>query len=216
VTRLRSLKPDLATGNKRVLSDRELRFVEEYCVDLDPTLAAQRAGIVNPSDLDNGGETGRKTGRMLIRDTDIRDAVDARLAALDRRAKSNAMYVRERLVEVVERCMQKEQVMEKGIDENGKVAMVPTGEWAFNAQGANKALELLGRHHGMFGDKVVITIEHELKALSQGELDARIRRIMEEHKAIDMVPGADGVYAVIPAIPQITQGENEGGDEQSE
>jgi phage terminase small subunit len=212
MSRLRSLKPDLATGHKRVLSDRELRFVEEYCVDLEPDLAAQRAGIVTPSE-------GGYVGSRLLRDPDIRDAVDARLAVLDRRAKSNAMYVRERLVEVVERCMQKEQVMEKGIDEDGKVAMVPTGEWAFNAQGANKALELLGRHHGMFGDKVVITIEHELKALSQGELDARIRRIMEEHAAIDLVPGADGIFAVATAVPQVTQktqGENEGGDEQGE
>lgn len=209
MTRLRSLKPDLATGHKRVLSDRELRFVEEYCVDLDPTLAAQRAGVTT---LSEGGDAGRR----LLRDQDVRDAVDARLAALDRRAKSNAMYVRERLVEVVERCMQKEQVMEKGIDEDGKVAMVPTGEWTFNAQGANKALELLGRHHGMFGDKVVITIEHELKALSQGELDARIRRIMEEHAAIDMVPGADGVFEAVQVVPQIAQGGDEGGNEQSE
>lgn len=215
MTRLRSLKPDLATGHKRVLSDRELRFVEEYCVDLDPTLAAQRAGILIKNDKTEDGYSGRR----LLCDPDIRNAVDARLAVLDRRAKSNAMYVRERLVEVVERCMQKEQVLEKGIDEDGKVAMVPTGEWAFNAQGANKALELLGRHHGMFGDKVVITIEHELKALSQGELDARIRRIMEEHAAIDLVPGADGIFAVVPAVPQVTQktqGENEGGDEQGE
>lgn len=212
MTRLRSLKPDLATGHKRVLTDRELRFVEEYCVDLDPTLAAQRAGILIKNDKTEDGYSGRR----LLCDQDIRDAVDARLAALDRRAKSNAMYVRERLVEVVERCMQKEQVLEKGIDEDGKVAMVPTGEWTFNAQGANKALELLGRHHGMFGDKVVITIEHELKALSQGELDARIRRIMEEHKAIDMVPGADGVFEAVQVVPQITKGENEGGDEQSE
>lgn len=212
MTRLRSLKPDLATGHKRVLSDRELRFVEEYCVDLDPTLAAQRAGILIKNDKTEDGYTGRR----LLCDQDIRDAVDARLAALDRRAKSNAMYVRERLVEVVERCMQKEQVLEKGIDEDGKVAMVPTGEWTFNAQGANKALELLGRHHGMFGDKVVITIEHELKALSQGELDARIRRIMEEHAAIDMVPGADGVFEAVQVVPQITKRENEGGNEQSE
>jgi len=212
MSRLAAVRPDLGTKHKRVLSDRELRFVEEYCVDLEPNLAAQRAGIVPPSDRSEGGETGRR----LLRDQAIRDAVDARLAALDRRAKSNAMYVRERLVEVVERCMQKEQVLEKGIDEDGKVAMVPTGEWTFNAQGANKALELLGRHHGMFGDKVVITIEHELKALSQGELDARIRRIMEEHKAIDMVPGADGVFEAVQVVPQITKGENEGGDESSE
>jgi hypothetical protein len=71
--------------------------------------------------------------------------------AIERDLKSRE-WVDEQLKEVVDRCMQKEPVMERG---------VPTGEWKFDARGANTALQLMGKDRGMFVEKIQI-IDDEL------------------------------------------------------
>ena len=53
-------------------------------------------------------------------------------------------YVRGTLQEVAERCMQHDPVLVKGI---------PTGEYQFDAAGATRAVELLGRDLGMFVER---------------------------------------------------------------
>lgn len=53
----------------------------------------------------------------------------------------NENYVLEQTKELVDRCMQAEPVYDKDGD--------ATGEWAFNAVGANKALSELGKYMGM-------------------------------------------------------------------
>ena len=184
---------DLTTGFQRVLTDKELRFVEEYCVDLDAAAAVRRVGAW-------AEDTASVVGARMLRVPEIATAIDTRLAELSKRAVSSAKYVEERLVEVVERCMQKEPVFERRLNpETGRVENMPTGEWAFNAQGANKALELLGRRHAMFTDEKKITIEHELKGLTNEELDNRIKRLLEERAATDLIQGPDGVFAVAAA-----------------
>ena len=54
-------------------------------------------------------------------------------------------WVLGRLREVAERCLQHEAVRDRKGD--------PTGEYTFNVTGANKALELIGRHLGMFAER---------------------------------------------------------------
>ncbi|MCL1819409.1 MAG: terminase small subunit [Oscillospiraceae bacterium] len=56
-----------------------------------------------------------------------------------------------KLLEIYERCMQKKPVMEWDKD---KKEWTESGEWRFNAKGAIKVLELLGKNAGMFTDKV--------------------------------------------------------------
>lgn len=51
---------------------------------------------------------------------------------------------------IVDRCMQAEPVL----DRKGE----HTGEWRFNASGATKALELLGRHLGLWNDKLSLQV----------------------------------------------------------
>ena len=58
------------------------------------------------------------------------------------RVQFNADWVLANLVEVVERAIQAVPVR----DRQG----APTGEYQFNAAGANRALELIGRYIGMF------------------------------------------------------------------
>ena len=58
-------------------------------------------------------------------------------------------WVLNKLKSVCERCMQEEAVMTKDGDE-----YVESGVYKFEHSGANKSLELLGKHLGMFTDKI--------------------------------------------------------------
>ena len=60
------------------------------------------------------------------------------------------------LRECVMRCMQKTPVLEYDPETR---EMVETGEWQFDSRGAAKALELIGRHLGMFEGKAHVTID---------------------------------------------------------
>lgn len=62
-------------------------------------------------------------------------------------------WVLDRLRQMVERCMQAEPVR----DAKGE----PTGEFKFDSSGANRALELIGKHFAMFTDKIDATVEHK-------------------------------------------------------
>jgi phage terminase small subunit len=80
----------------------------------------------------------------------------------------DATFVVEGLKEVFNRCMQKEPVLDfdpiekklkQKVDEEGN------GVWQFDSVGANKALELLGKHLALFTDKMKqdVTVK-EIKA----------------------------------------------------
>jgi len=73
------------------------------------------------------------------------------------KAQIDAQWVLEQAVKVHERCMQAEPVIDK---EGG-----PTGEYKFEHSGANKALEIIGKHVNVqaFLDKkeVEVSITHE-------------------------------------------------------
>lgn len=58
-------------------------------------------------------------------------------------------WVLNNLKEVVERCMQAEPVLIRDGDE-----WIESGEYQFAHSGANKSLELIGKHLGMFTDKL--------------------------------------------------------------
>lgn len=91
--------------------------------------------------------------------------------AVEHAAVSHA-FVLDRLKENVERCMQKEPV------KNGRGEEV--GEWKYNASGANKALELLGRSIGLFADKAKAS---ELENANEHELRAELERLRSEIEA---------------------------------
>jgi Phage terminase, small subunit len=139
------------------LTEKQRLFVAEYLVDLNATQAAIRAGYSQ--------KNADKIGSQLLGKTRVAEAV---AAAMDKRAaevKVTQDYVLNNLVEVVERCLQRRPVMNM----SGKQIQDKDGNhlWTFNANGANKALESLGRHLGMFNDKLntnlngAITIEWE-------------------------------------------------------
>lgn len=81
-------------------------------------------------------------------------------------------WVVKELVDNVKRCKQAQPVL----DNTG----TPTGEYRYDASGANKALELLGRHLKMFTDRVEVSdpLKERLAQMSDEELLAQMESLL--------------------------------------
>tara|TARA_R110000868_G_scaffold145660_2_gene365993 strand:- start:4199 stop:4672 length:474 start_codon:yes stop_codon:yes gene_type:complete len=125
-----------------VLTHKQKRFVEQYLVDFNATKAAIRAGYSEKS--------AAKIGDNLKHEAGVIAAIKAGRAKQTKRSELDHDYVLDRLKTIAERCMQGEPVFDK--------KGVPTGEWVFLPAPATKALELLGKHVGMWSSGVSLTI----------------------------------------------------------
>jgi phage terminase small subunit len=128
-------------GSTMALTDKRRRFVDEYLVDLCGAQAAIRAGYAPGR--------AKQTADDLLNVPEVAAAVAEGQAALASRTHLTQDWVLERLKEVAERSLQHEAVL----DHNGE----PTGEYTFQHSGANRALELIGKHLGMFKERVEVT-----------------------------------------------------------
>lgn len=124
-------------------TDKQEKFIDEYLIDLNATQAAIRAGYSANSAMEQGYQ--------LLHNTSVLSLLKVKQEALAKRTGLSQEWVISRLKEVTERCMQAEPVL----DNKGQ----PTGEYIFQATGANRSLELLGKHIGMFNDKLKVIIE---------------------------------------------------------
>lgn len=125
-------------------NDAHERFCEEYLIDLNGTRAWQRT-----SGNENTNSCAVEASRLL-RNANIRIRIRE---LMDERSKDtliDAKYVVDNLNEVYNRCMQAEPVK---VWNHVTKQMEETGEWVFDSQGANKSLELLGKHVAMFTEK---------------------------------------------------------------
>lgn len=150
----------------RKLTPRQARFVEEYLIDLNATQAAIRAGYSD--------KAAHVTGPRLLGNASVSRAIEEAIQARSERTEITADWVLENLRDVAVRCQQKEPVM---VFDRAKRAMVQAtttdgeGVWQFDAAGANRALELIGKHLGMFKERVEHTgkdggpIQHAVFAL---------------------------------------------------
>lgn len=123
------------------LTEKQKMFVLEYLVDLNATQAAIRAGY------------SEKTARFIAAENLSKPNIQAALKeAQQQRSEKlslSAEWVLERFKLISDRCIQGEPVL----DREGNF----TGEWKFDSSGANKATEMIGKHLGMFTDKVDIS-----------------------------------------------------------
>ena len=127
------------------LTPKQAAFCQEYVLDLNATQAAIRAGYSKKT----ANEQGAQQLVKLSVQGEIRRLLDERT----RRVEVDADFVVGALVENVQRSMQAVGVL----DSEGN----PIGQYRYNGAVANKALELLGRHFGMFIDK------HEIERSQQ-------------------------------------------------
>lgn len=130
-----------------MLKKQHQQFVVEYLVDLNCKAAAIRAGY-------NAKYAGI-TGNKILNKPEVKAAIQAEMDRRAARTLITADYVLNGIQEVAERCMQRAPVME-GRGEDRRQAKDDEGRdvWTFDATGANKAFELLGKHLKLFTDKV--------------------------------------------------------------
>ena len=133
------------------LTPKQQRFVEEYLIDLNATQAAIRAGYSEKTAAVIGAEN-------LIKPY-IQKAIQEAQNKLTERTEITQDYVLTNIKKVIERCMQQEAVQAR--DGSPLLVEGPEGDLAclfeFKETGALKGLELLGKHLGMFKEKIELT-----------------------------------------------------------
>lgn len=129
------------------MNAKQTRFVEEYLIDLNATQAAIRAGYSE--------DTARAIGSENLSKPYIKDAIDKAIAARSESTQIDAAYVLRQAVKLHERCMQE---IVPFTDRKGNHVHDEKGHpmYLFNAAGAAKSLELVGKHVNVqaFKDRV--------------------------------------------------------------
>jgi phage terminase small subunit len=138
---------------EKKLTEKEKMFCKEYLVDFNAKQSAIRAGYSPNSAKQIGYENLTKPYLCQY----LQQLIDKRSESCELSAK----WVLDNLRDVAERCLQAEPVLDsKGL---------PSGEWKFNAMGANKALELIGKHLGLFKDVQEVKNEQGFQLVILGD-----------------------------------------------
>ena len=146
----------MASKKKENLTAKQRLFCHEYLIDLNATQAAIRAGYSKKTAKEIGCENLTKPNILEF----VNKAKEKRIEEV----KVDANWVLQAAVEVHERCMQHEEVK----DHEG----VGTGEYKFEHSGANKSLEIIGKHVDVqaFKDRIEHSGHIDLSGKSEQEL----------------------------------------------
>jgi phage terminase small subunit len=132
------MAPKKSQGKANELTDQHRLFALEYATDFDRARAARAAGYAESS--------ARYTAHKLLKRPEIRALIDQAVNNAAETAGVNAVWVLRRLKETSDRCFQAEPVRDAAGNE--------TGQYKFDAAGAIRGAELIGKHLKMFTDKV--------------------------------------------------------------
>lgn len=133
------------------LRDKQKRFIAEYLVDLNATQAAIRAGYSK--------DTAKEIGYENLTKPHIQEAIAEAQNKRIARTQITQDEVIRRLIENVDISMGKKAtvITIPSKSENGEVMGNDVAQFVYEPSAANKALELLGKHLGIFKDGVDIT-----------------------------------------------------------
>lgn len=125
------------------ITPKQERFCQEYIVDYNGAQAAVRAGYA--------ANSARKTASRLLTNADILARVRELQREQTARLALTQDYVLQQLVDTYRCCREPEPVLVYDPDAGG---MVESGKYQFDSKGALRALELIGKHLGMYQDKL--------------------------------------------------------------
>lgn len=127
------------------LTDKQEMFCREYIVDLNATQAAIRAGYSENS--------ANEQASQLLAKLSISSRVRELMSARAERLRIDGDWVLGRLIDICDKCMEAKPVMVFSPADRCMVQKQSSeGEllYEFDAAGANKAAELIGKHLGFF------------------------------------------------------------------
>lgn len=144
---------------ENTLSPKQMRFVEEYLVDLNATQAAIRAGYSQ--------KTARQIGSENLAKPDIQHAIAELQADRSARLQVDADWVLQQAINLFQRCMQ--EVRPAKHPKTGRQFTDDEGNslFTFNASAANRALELIGKHVGVGAFKDRLEVEHQMNLVER-------------------------------------------------
>lgn len=117
-----------------MLNEKQKQFCEEYIIDLNGTQAAIRAGYSK--------KTANEQAAQLLAKLSIQEYIQNIKNKRSERVKYSQDELMRDILEVKNRCMQANPVLDKEGNE--------TGIWKFDSNGANKALDMLAKHVGFY------------------------------------------------------------------
>lgn len=144
-----SKKSGVKSTNSRGLTDKQKRFIEEYLIDLNATQAAIRAGYSK--------NRASELGYQLLQKTTVQQAIQDAQNKRSERVQVTQDDVLRDLIELRDMCMGRKSIIVTDTIKNnqeGTITAVDNPVYAFEPAGANKALELIGKHLGMFKDRI--------------------------------------------------------------
>lgn len=121
------------------LTDKQKKFCKEYVIDYNGTQAAIRAGYSE--------KTAKVQASQLLREEKILTVIKSYQKEQMQELCLSEEKVINDLYTILMHCMSAQPVMEWDYEEHD---YVKTGEYQFDSKGALKAIELLGKHLGMF------------------------------------------------------------------
>ena len=124
------------------LKGRYEKFCQEYVIDYNGTQAAIRSGYEEKS-------ARQQASRLLAQDKILQRIVELQVEQV-KRLSITQDYVVLQLLDTYKCCREATPVMRYDYDLG---EMVETGMYQFDSKGALRALELLGKHLGMYGPK---------------------------------------------------------------
>lgn len=156
------------------LKDKQKRFVEEYLIDLNATQAAIRAGYSE--------KTAYSQGQRLLKNVEVKKYIEECQKLRNERTRVSQDDVINDLRELADICLGRKAVPVTEVIKNqqeGTVSCVTEEIRVFEPAGANRALELLAKHMGLFEKDnktdISIDISGVLDSLAAVTMESRSR-----------------------------------------
>ena len=140
-----------STSGRGKLTDKQKRFIDEYLIDLNATQAAIRAGYsAKTADVQRAQNLVKLKGFIQEEQNKRSERVQITQDEVIRRLIENADIASGKKAVVLTQTRK---------SESGEIVGDDVAQFVYEPSSVNKALELLGKHLGMFTNKVDVTTD---------------------------------------------------------